>query len=68
MLIERRLSLSLLRSVYISIEFVRTAQAAFIYGDNDMYDTRSDTRTLARSWNLSDECALTLSLPLPERR
>lgn len=42
-------------SLYISIEFVRTAQAAFIYFDDDLWHRQSDTRTLARSWNLTDE-------------
>jgi len=40
-------------SLYISIEFVRTCQAAFIYFDSEMvYKGQS---TLARSWNLSDD-------------
>jgi phospholipid-translocating ATPase len=44
-------------SLYISIEFVRTAQAAFIYWDHAMKYVRNGvtTRTLARSWNLSDD-------------
>jgi len=42
-------------SLYISIEFVRTAQALFIYWDDEIWYRPSDTRTLARSWNLSDE-------------
>lgn len=45
-------------SLYISIEFVRTAQAAFIYWDHAMKYVRangSTTRTIARSWNLSDD-------------
>ena len=40
-------------SLYISIEFVRTCQAAFIYFDSEMvYKGQS---TVARSWNLSDD-------------
>lgn len=48
-------------SLYISIEFVRTCQAAFIYFDYEMYYVKpgqpeeSGQRTLARSWNLSDD-------------
>ncbi|KDR73672.1 hypothetical protein GALMADRAFT_251453 [Galerina marginata CBS 339.88] len=40
-------------SLYISIEFVRTCQAAFIYFDYEMY--YNGQATLARSWNLSDD-------------
>ncbi|KEP52384.1 phospholipid-translocating P-type ATPase [Rhizoctonia solani 123E] len=42
-------------SLYISIEFVRTCQAAFIYFDREIYYSKNDTPTLARSWNLSDD-------------
>lgn len=42
-------------SLYISIEFVRTAQALFIYFDKEMYYEKTDQATLARSWNLSDD-------------
>lgn len=42
-------------SLYISIEFVRTAQAAFIYFDKDIWYEKTDQPTLARSWNLSDD-------------
>ena len=48
-------------SLYVSIEFVRTAQAAFIYFDPDMVYVKKgqnpeDGRsTLARSWNLADD-------------
>lgn len=42
-------------SLYISIEFVRTCQAAFIYFDSEMYYEKTRQRTLARSWNLSDD-------------
>ncbi|POW20960.1 hypothetical protein PSHT_02992, partial [Puccinia striiformis] len=40
-------------SLYISIEFVRTMQAYFIWADDDM--ELNGRRTLARSWNLSDD-------------
>ncbi|EKM55031.1 uncharacterized protein PHACADRAFT_255350 [Phanerochaete carnosa HHB-10118-sp] len=42
-------------SLYISIEFVRTIQALWIYFDYEMYYEKTDTTTLARSWNLSDD-------------
>lgn len=48
-------------SLYVSIEFVRTAQAAFIYFDPDMNYVKpgqkpeEGTPTLARSWNLADD-------------
>lgn len=44
-------------SLYISIEFVRTAQAAFIYWDHAIKYVKNGvtTRTMARSWNLSDD-------------
>lgn len=42
-------------SLYISIEGVRTIQALFIYFDHEMYYKPSDTPTLARTWNLSDD-------------
>ena len=48
-------------SLYVSIEFVRTAQAAFIYFDPDiMYvkpgQAEEDGKpTIARSWNLADD-------------
>lgn len=42
-------------SLYISIEFVRTAQAAFIYFDKDIWYEKTSQPTLARSWNLSDD-------------
>ena len=40
-------------SLYISIEFVRTCQAAFIYFDFQM--VHNGQAALARSWNLSDD-------------
>lgn len=42
-------------SLYISIEFVRTCQAIFIYFDKDIWYEKTDQPTLARSWNLSDD-------------
>jgi phospholipid-translocating ATPase len=42
-------------SLYISVEFVRTAQAAFIYFDKEIWYEKTDQATLARSWNLSDD-------------
>ncbi|WVR04281.1 hypothetical protein IAU60_001281 [Kwoniella sp. DSM 27419] len=44
-------------SLYISIEFVRTVQAAYIYWDRAIKYTKNGvvTRTTARSWNLSDD-------------
>ncbi|TFK22984.1 phospholipid-translocating ATPase [Coprinopsis marcescibilis] len=42
-------------SLYISIEAVRTLQAAFIYFDYDIWDRKTNTAALARSWNLSDD-------------
>ena len=42
-------------SLYISIEFVRTAQAAFIYFDKEIWYEKTNQATLARSWNLSDD-------------
>ncbi|KAM0756281.1 phospholipid-translocating P-type ATPase [Meredithblackwellia eburnea MCA 4105] len=44
-------------SLYISIEFVRLLQAYFIWADNDIALRSGGTkrRTIARSWNLSDD-------------
>lgn len=42
-------------SLYISIEFVRTAQAAFIYFDKEIWYEKTNQATIARSWNLSDD-------------
>ncbi|KAH6902733.1 phospholipid-translocating ATPase [Coprinopsis sp. MPI-PUGE-AT-0042] len=42
-------------SLYISIEVVRTLQAAFIYFDYDMWYRKTNQATIARSWNLSDD-------------
>lgn len=42
-------------SLYISVEFVRTCQAAFIYSDYQITYEKTGQATLARSWNLSDD-------------
>ena len=42
-------------SLYISIEVVRTCQAAFIFFDKEIWYAKTDQPTLARSWNLSDD-------------
>uniref|UniRef100_A0A0W0FFE3 Phospholipid-transporting ATPase n=1 Tax=Moniliophthora roreri TaxID=221103 RepID=A0A0W0FFE3_MONRR len=42
-------------SLYISIEAVRTVQAAFIFFDTHIYYEKTQQATLARSWNLSDD-------------
>ncbi|KAI9280211.1 hypothetical protein BC943DRAFT_311124 [Umbelopsis sp. AD052] len=42
-------------SLYVSIEFVKTMQAFFIYSDLDMYDEESESYCIPRSWNLSDD-------------
>ncbi|GJJ13717.1 hypothetical protein Clacol_007973 [Clathrus columnatus] len=42
-------------SLYLSVEFVRTCQAAFIYTDHQIYYEKTNQATLARSWNLSDD-------------
>ncbi|KAJ6622908.1 hypothetical protein B0H10DRAFT_2213939 [Mycena sp. CBHHK59/15] len=42
-------------SLYISIEFVRTCQALFIYFDSEICYEKTGQATLARSWNLSDD-------------
>ncbi|KAK0464027.1 phospholipid-translocating ATPase [Armillaria novae-zelandiae] len=42
-------------SLYIAIEFIRTCQAAFIYFDYEIWYSKTNQATLARSWNLSDD-------------
>jgi len=42
-------------SLYVSIEFVRTCQAAFIYFDKEIWYEKTDQATVARSWNLADD-------------
>ncbi|TFK63348.1 phospholipid-translocating P-type ATPase [Pluteus cervinus] len=42
-------------SLYVSIEFVRTIQAAFIHFDPEMYYEKTDQPALAKSWTLADD-------------
>jgi len=42
-------------SLYISIEAVRTCQAAFIYFDADIYYKKTDSPALARTFTLTDD-------------
>ncbi|KAG2171504.1 hypothetical protein INT43_008230 [Umbelopsis isabellina] len=42
-------------SLYVSIEFVKTMQAYFIWNDLEMYDEETGTHCIPRSWNLSDD-------------
>ncbi|KAJ7904440.1 phospholipid-translocating ATPase [Mycena olivaceomarginata] len=42
-------------SLYISMEVVRSFQAAFIFFDKEMWYAKTDQPTLAKSWNLSDD-------------
>ncbi|KAI8099992.1 uncharacterized protein BX664DRAFT_382450 [Halteromyces radiatus] len=42
-------------SLYVSIEFVKTFQAYFIWSDLDMWDENSKTSCIPKSWNLSDD-------------
>ncbi|EKM82413.1 hypothetical protein AGABI1DRAFT_117898 [Agaricus bisporus var. burnettii JB137-S8] len=42
-------------SLYISIEFVKTCQAAWIYFDSDICYKKTGQATIAKSWNLSDD-------------
>ncbi|KAG1855055.1 hypothetical protein C8R48DRAFT_609418 [Suillus tomentosus] len=42
-------------SLYISIEFVKTCQALFIYFDYDIFYVKKNQPTIARSYNLSDD-------------
>ena len=42
-------------SLYISVEAVRTCQAAFIYFDKDIWYEKTNQATLSRTWNLSDD-------------
>ena len=42
-------------SLYISIEFVRGCQAAFIYFDSEIYHQKTDSPALARTFTLSDD-------------
>ncbi|KAG0258279.1 hypothetical protein BG011_003393 [Mortierella polycephala] len=42
-------------SLYISIEFVKTFQAYFIWQDSDMYDVELDQYCTPKTWNLTDD-------------
>ncbi|KAG0201354.1 hypothetical protein BGX28_005804 [Mortierella sp. GBA30] len=42
-------------SLYISIEFVKTFQAYFIWQDSDMYDVDLDEFCTPKTWNLTDD-------------
>ncbi|KAI0053960.1 phospholipid-translocating P-type ATPase [Auriscalpium vulgare] len=42
-------------SLYISIEVVRTCQAAFIYFDSEIFDEKLGQATVAKSFTLSDD-------------
>ncbi|ORX59732.1 phospholipid-translocating P-type ATPase [Hesseltinella vesiculosa] len=42
-------------SLYVSIEFVKTFQAFFIWSDLDMWDEESQAPCIPKSWNLSDD-------------
>ncbi|RCH93898.1 hypothetical protein CU098_001750, partial [Rhizopus stolonifer] len=42
-------------SLYVSIEFVKTFQAYFIYNDLDMWDEQSKKACVPKTWTLSDD-------------
>ncbi|SCV00398.1 LAME_0G09450g1_1 [Lachancea meyersii CBS 8951] len=42
-------------SLYITLEIVRTAQAAFIYGDVLLYNRKLDYPCTPKTWNISDD-------------
>ena len=42
-------------SLYLTVEFVKTIQAFFIYNDVEMYDEAMNTTCIPRSWNLADD-------------
>ncbi|CAR25220.1 aminophospholipid-translocating P4-type ATPase DNF1 [Lachancea thermotolerans CBS 6340] len=42
-------------SLYISVEIIKTAQAAFIYGDVLLYNEKLDYPCTPKSWNISDD-------------
>ncbi|KAG1764078.1 hypothetical protein EV702DRAFT_131031 [Suillus placidus] len=42
-------------SLYISIEFVKTCQALFIYFDYDIFYSKKNQPTIVRSYNLSND-------------
>ncbi|KAJ7276325.1 phospholipid-translocating ATPase [Mycena haematopus] len=42
-------------SLYISMEIVRSFQAAFIFFDKEIWYAKTDQPTIAKSWNLTDD-------------
>ncbi|OAD74275.1 hypothetical protein PHYBLDRAFT_177452 [Phycomyces blakesleeanus NRRL 1555(-)] len=42
-------------SLYVSIEFVKTFQAYFIWNDREMWDESTGQPCIPKSWNLSDD-------------
>ena len=42
-------------SLYLSLEFVKSFQAAFIHFDPEIWYKKTNQATIARSWNLSDD-------------
>lgn len=42
-------------SLYISVEIIKTAQAAFIYGDVMLYNAKLDYPCTPKTWNISDD-------------
>ncbi|SCU90430.1 LADA_0F04016g1_1 [Lachancea dasiensis] len=42
-------------SLYITVEIIKTAQAAFIYGDVALYYKKLDYPCTPKSWNISDD-------------
>ncbi|KAI9199397.1 uncharacterized protein BJ171DRAFT_462527 [Polychytrium aggregatum] len=42
-------------SLYVTLEVIKSAQALFIYFDDDMYYSVSDERCIPKSWTLSDD-------------
>ncbi|KAK9721631.1 hypothetical protein K7432_003259 [Basidiobolus ranarum] len=42
-------------SLYVSVEFVKTWQAYFIFNDKNMYNEATQTTCVPKSWNLSDD-------------
>ena len=42
-------------SLYISVEIIKTAQAAFIYGDVLLYNAKLDYPCTPKTWNISDD-------------
>ncbi|CAG8435412.1 9133_t:CDS:10 [Ambispora gerdemannii] len=42
-------------SLYLSIEFIKSVQAFFIYMDDEMRYAKTDTPCIPKNWNLSDD-------------